>query len=182
MFVSKTEKKKQKNKSIFPFVIGRTTKQKEKKKLCPVFCFFSFVSFSPCSLRKIKQKKRRDYNNKRWQSVLLLCVSRSKVMRASRVSPLSLSLSFSLAIFTCLNVHRVSCAPSPPHLGLFSCVYFSFVGKMWVDATRVCYRVSAGGCMGKDEIPTVTAESHEDTKWKEMKTNTHTHTHTHTDN
>ena len=97
---AKLKKKKQKNKSIFPFVIGRATKQKEKKKLCPVFCFFSFVSFSPCSLRKIKQKKRRDYNNKRWQSVLLLCVSRSKVMRASRVSPLSLSLSLSLWLYS----------------------------------------------------------------------------------
>jgi hypothetical protein len=49
--------------SIFPFVIERATKTKREKGNSALVFFPRLIS--PCSLRKIKQKKRRDYNNKR---------------------------------------------------------------------------------------------------------------------
>ena len=74
-------KLKKKNKKTNPFsllLLDGQQNKKRKRNSALFFVFFSLVSFSPCSLRKIKQKKRRDYNNKRWQSVLLLCVSVNK--------------------------------------------------------------------------------------------------------
>ena len=97
------------------------------------------------------------YNNKRWQLVLLLL---SRFKGDERV-PCFSAFSLSLSIFTCQNV-RVSCTTTTT----FGLKY----GSMPLE-----WKVSAGGC-GKrrkpKKIPAVTAESHEDTKWEEMKTNT----------